>query len=73
MKTIQVTTANMTRNLFPVTGAMLSTGRRIVGLFETPEDARSIDADELAWGSTSYDKLTPEEQVIADANAEELE
>ena len=51
---------------------MLPTGKRIVGLFETPEDARSINADELAWGTTSYDKLTPEEQAIADANAEQL-
>jgi len=73
MKTIQVTTANVTRNLFPVAGAMLPTGKQIVGLFETPEDARSIDADDLAWGSTSYDKLTPEEQAVADAKAEELE
>lgn len=72
MQTIQVTMANTTRNLFPIAGAMLPTGKRIVGLFETPEDARSINADELAWGTTSYDKLTPEEQAIADANAERL-
>jgi len=72
MQTIKITLGSATFQLYPVAGAMLPTGKRIVGLFETIEDARSMDADYLAWGSVSYDSLPVEDRAVAEANSEQL-
>ncbi len=72
MQTIKITLGSATFHLYPVAGAMLPTGKQIVGLFETIEDARSMDADYLAWGSVSYDSLPVEDRAVAEANSEQL-
>lgn len=59
-------------SVIPTEGGFISGRGKIVGLFMSEEDARSVDADKLAWGSISWDSLTPEQQAIAIRNTESL-
>jgi len=47
-------------------------GRKIYGVFVTEDDARSIDADEMAIGIVGRDKLTYEQAALAARNSEAL-
>ena len=49
-----------------------SSGRVLVGIYDNLEDARSVDADELAVGSTFVQCLTPEQLADAEHNSNVL-
>lgn len=46
----------------------MSDGTVLVGLFATPADAESENADELALGSIAASSLTPEQLEVANSN-----
>ena len=47
-------------------------GVKIAGIFSSEDDARSIDADQLALGTVAWDKLTMHQQEVATENTESL-
>lgn len=50
-----------------------ATGKRIIGIFATEADARGgEEADQRASGTTSEDRLTPQQIAEAEANSESL-
>lgn len=59
------------RDVILVEGCIVH-GRKIAGMFECEEDARSPDADSLAVGSIAWDSLTPHQQEIATENSDRL-
>ncbi len=74
MKTIILKCVNgVTSTLIPVLGMVDSNdGKRVIGLFETEQDARSMDADSLAIGTVSEDRLRFDDLAIAIENAKQL-
>lgn len=71
MERINITYNGMTVSVIPTEGGVIF-GGKIAGLFMSEEDARSMEADKLAWGTVAWDSLTPEQQAVAVRNTESL-
>lgn len=67
------TTNLMGREVIVTAGmADASTGKRMFGVFASEADARSIDADSLAFAVVGAADLTAEQIADSEANSEEL-
>ena len=56
--------------VFLTLGMSTADGIQIVGVFESEDDARSSDADDLAIATLGVDQLTPDQLDVAKANSE---
>lgn len=72
LERINISYNGLTLSVIPTEGGFISGRGKIVGLFMSEEDARSEEADKLAWGTVAWDFLTPEQQLIAARNTESL-
>lgn len=72
LERINISYNGLTLSVIPTEGGVISGRGKIVGLFMSEEDARSMEADKLAVGIVAWDSLTPEQQAIAARNTESL-
>lgn len=68
---ISTTLPTFPRPVFVTEGGMIENGR-IYGVFATPRDARSENADRLAIATIGRDQLTAEQAAQAKTNSERL-
>lgn len=72
-KTLERTTVDRYEDII-LTAGMIdgATGKQIFGMFDSEEDARSEDCDDLAIGTVGAADLTTEQIELAERNSEAL-
>lgn len=72
MKPLERTTIGAYQNVILTAGMHDARGEQIFGMFLSEEDARSIDADDLAIGTCGKEDLTAKQIELAERNTEAL-